>query len=50
MSNESIKVSRAGSNFRGPLLDYLDNKIVIRLKFSGSCLKRDKVTYNHEKL
>ena len=28
-----------------PLIDYLDNKI--RLKFNGSCLKQNKLTYTH---
>ena len=48
MSNDCIKVLYTASNFLGPYLDYLGNKI--RIKFSGSCLKEDKVTYNHEKL
>ena len=43
LSNESIKVPRTGTIFLGPLLDYLGNKT--RLKFSGSCLKQDKVTF-----
>ena len=45
LCNESIKLPQTGSNFIDPLLDYLSNKI--RLKFSGNCLKQDKVTYNH---
>ena len=48
MSNESIKVPYTASNFLGSYLDYLGNKI--RVKFSGSCLKQDKVTYNHKKI
>ena len=48
LSNESVKVSRTGTNFFGLLLDYLGNKK--RLKFCGSCLKQDKVTYNHGKI
>ena len=48
MCNETINVSYADSNFLGPLLNYSGNKI--RVKFSGSCLKQDKVTYNHGKL
>ena len=31
-----------------PSLDYLGAKI--RLKFNGSCLKQDKITYNHGKI
>ena len=41
MSNESIKVPYTASNFLGPYLDYLGNKI--RVKFSGSCLKQEKL-------
>ena len=48
LCNESIKLPQTGSNFIDPLLDYLSNKI--RLKFSGNCLKQDKVTYNHRKV
>ena len=46
--NESIKVPYTDSNFLGPLLDYLGNKI--RVKFSRSCLKEDKAMYNHGKI
>ena len=45
MSNESIKPPSAPNNFLTPSLDYLGTKT--RVKFSGSCLKQDKVTYNH---
>ena len=31
-----------------PSLDYLGTKI--RVTFSGSCLKQDKITYNHNKI
>ena len=31
-----------------PSIDYLGTKI--RVKFSGSCLKQDKITYNHKKM
>ena len=31
-----------------PSLDYLGAKI--RVKFNGSCLKQDKITYNHRKI
>ena len=36
------------NNFLDPSLDYLDHKI--RVKFSGSCLKQDKLTYTHGKI
>ena len=45
MSNESIKPPSAPNNFVTPSLKYLGTKT--RVKFSGSCLKQDKVTYNH---
>ena len=48
MSNESITPFPAPNNFLTPSLNYLGTKI--RLKFSGSCLKQDKVTYTHGKL
>ena len=31
-----------------PSIDYLGSKI--RVKFNGSCLKQDKITYTHEKI
>ena len=45
LSNETIKPPSARNNFRTPSLNYLGTKI--RVKFSGSCLKQDKVTYTH---
>ena len=45
MSNESIKPPSAPNNFLTPSLNYLGTKT--RVKFSGSFLKQDKVTYNH---
>ena len=45
LSNESIKPPSAPNNFLTPSLNYLDTKT--RVKFSGKCLKQDKVTYNH---
>ena len=45
MSNESTKPRSAPNNFLAPSLNYLGTKT--RVKFSGSCLKQDKVTYNH---
>ena len=46
--NKSIKPPSAPNNFRTPSLNYLGTKI--RVKFSGSCLKQDKVTYTHGKI
>ena len=45
LSNESVKPPSAPNNFLTPSLNYLGTKI--RVKFSGSCLKQDKVTYTH---
>ena len=45
LSYESIKTPSASNNFLNPLLDNVSTKI--RVKFSGSCLKQDKATYNH---
>ena len=43
LSNESITPPSAANNFLTPSLNYLGTKI--RVRFSGSCLKQDKVTY-----
>ena len=48
LSNESIKPPFAPNNFLTPSLNYLVTKI--RIKFSESCLKQDKVTYTHGKI
>ena len=45
LSNESIKPPSAPNKFITHSLNYLGTKI--RVKFSGSCLKQDKVTYTH---
>ena len=48
MSNESITPPSAPTNFLSPSLNYLGIKI--RVKFSGSCLKQDKIIYTHGKI
>ena len=48
LSTESITPSYAPNNFLSPSLNYLDSKI--RLRFSGSCLKQDRITYTHGKI
>ena len=48
MSNESIKSPSAPNNFLTPSLNYLGTKI--SAKFSGSCLKQDKVTCTQGKI
>ena len=45
MSDEIIKSPSTDGNSLAPKLNNLDNKI--RVEFDGSCLKQDKVTYNH---
>ena len=48
MSNESISPSSAPNNFLSPSLNYLVTKI--RVKFSGNCVKQDKITYTNAKI
>ena len=48
LSNESIAPPSAPSNIVSPSLNYLSTKITVR--FSGSCLKQDKITYAHGKI
>ena len=48
MSNESITPLSAPDNFLSPSLNYLSAKI--RVKFSGSCLTQDKITYTHGRI
>ena len=45
-SDERIYSITASNYSITPSLDYLGAKV--RVKFSGSCLKQDKVTYTHE--
>ena len=48
LSNESITPPSPANNFLTPSLNYLGTKT--RVKFNGSCLKQDKVTYTHGKI
>ena len=48
LSNESTKFPPAPYNFLNPSLNYLDSKA--RVRFSGNCLKQDKITYTHGKI
>ena len=45
LSDKSIKPPTASDNSLSPLIDCLGNKT--RLKFNGSCLKQNKLTYTH---
>ena len=44
--DESIKSPSAPNNILDPSLDYLSSKITV--KFNGSCLNQDKITYAHK--
>ena len=46
LSEQSIKPPTTSDNSLAPLIDYLNDKI--QLKFKGSCLKQDKLTYTHK--
>ena len=46
LSDERVKSNTASNHSITPELSYHGTKT--RVKFSGSCLKQDKVTYNHE--
>ena len=48
LSNESITPRYGPNNLLSPSLNYLGTKI--RVRFSGSCLKQDKITYTHGKI
>ena len=48
LSAESIAPPSAPYNFLNASLNYLGTKI--RVRFSGSCLKQDKITYTHGKI
>ena len=44
ISEENIKPLKTINNILNPLLEY-DNKL--KLKFNGSCLRQDKITFIH---
>ena len=46
MCHENIKSLTAPNNSHSPTLNYINAKI--RVKFDGSCLKQDKLTYTHK--
>ena len=48
MFYHSITPLSAPNNFLSPSLSYLGTKIKVR--FSGTCLKQDKITYTHGKI
>ena len=48
LSTEIITPPSVPNNFLNPSLNYLCTKI--RVRFSGGCLKQDKITYTHGKI
>ena len=46
LSDKIIKTPSTSDNSLSPVADYYGSKI--RLKFSGSCLKQDKITYTQK--
>ena len=48
MPDEIIKSASASTNILNPLLDYVGTKI--SLDFKGSCLKQDKISFDHGKI
>ena len=49
LSAEAIKPPATSDNSLTPSINYY-NASKIRVKFTGSCLKQDKVTFNHRKV
>ena len=47
LSDESIKAPTTSNKFLDPSLDFVGTKA--RVKFSGDCLKQEKITFNHRK-
>ena len=47
LSIESIKPPITSDNSLTPVLNYYGTKV--RVKFTGSCLKQSKISYNHGK-
>ena len=48
LSDESIKAPTSSNKFLDPSLDFVGTKT--RVKFSGDCLKQEKITFNHGKI
>ena len=49
LSDESRKLPATSDNSLNPRTNYIDNA-KIQVKFDGSCLKLDKVTFTHKKI
>ena len=48
MSDTSIKSPSTSTNILNPSLNYVGTKT--RVEFKGSCLKQDKISFNHGKV
>ena len=48
MSDQSIKAPSTPSKFLNPSLDYVGSRI--RVRFTGDCLKQERLTFNHGKI
>ena len=48
LSYESIKPPTTSNKLLNPSLDFVGTKS--RVKFSGDCLKQEKITFNHGKI
>ena len=48
LSDESFKPPTTSDNSLNPVLNYYGTKI--RVKFTGSCLRQSKISYNHGKV
>ena len=48
MYDKFIKPSATSNNSLAPALSYIGNKV--RVKFDGSCLKQDEITFNYVKI
>ena len=48
MSDDSIKPPSTSNNILDLLLNYVGTKI--RAEFKGSCLKQDKISFDHGKI
>ena len=48
MSYESVKPPSTSTNIINPLLNYVGTKI--RVELNESCLKQDKISFNHGKI
>ena len=48
LSDKSIKAPIASNKILNPLKDYVGNEV--RVRFTGDCLKQEKITFNHGKV